>query len=144
MTLASEGYATVLVVGGGQNAQTGFTWPDSRGGGASGMVNKGSFVLPSGANTITIGASASKPTAAGASSVGTISVAGGGIGTNTGAAGSPNNYGVASDITGTNLEYGFISGSSDPAVTDSVYGISPPLSTTTGATAGVVIIRVLT
>ena len=135
----TAGLVEVLVVGAGMNAQSGYTWPDARAGGDAGKVVYGSFTLTAGTHTITVGAAATRPTVPGSSSIGTIVSAGGGNGANSAAGGGTNNYGIASSITGSNREYSYINGSSDPGVTDSGYGQASALNTTSGAGNGIVI-----
>lgn len=144
VTLAKSGLVDVLVCGGGQNGQSGYSWPDARAAGSSGILRLGAYVIPSGTHTITVGTTANRPSVPGSSSIGSVIVAQGGVAATSAAGGGSNNYGLASAITGTNLEYAYINGASDPAVTDSGYGRGGAINSTTGATAGVVIIRVRT
>jgi len=87
-----------------------------------------------------VGAVGTKPSYGGTSSIGTIRVAGGGMGSNAYAAGGPSNYGVESAITGTNLEYGYQN--NFPSITGSGYGVASQVNQLTGATQGIVIMAV--
>ena len=53
-----------------------------------------------------------------------------------------NGYGYISSITGTSLEYAIGSDTNDPAVANAGYGNGVGANVTSGATNGVVIIRV--
>jgi len=140
VTFDQAGYMSVLVVGGGLNASLINQWPSSNSAGAAGMVRDGQYETPAVTYTITVGAPATKPATAGVSSIGTFVVAGGGMGADAYAGGSPSNHGIASAITGTNLEYSYQN--NFPIITGSGYGVASQVNQITGATQGIVIMAV--
>lgn len=139
----TAGLIDALLVASGNNAAVGFSAPDIRGYGAPGNVLSGIRELSSATHTVTVGTAWSiNGTATGRTSLGSTWT------TNTmqaiGVNSYANGYGYVSSITGTALEYAVGADANDPAVTNAGYGNGVGANVTSGATNGVVIIRVPT
>ena len=138
----TAGLLDALLVGAGNNANGSYPAPDIRGYGAPGAVLSGIREFSAATHTVTVGTAWTIfGTATGRTTLGPWT-------TNTmqsmGLNVYANGYGYVSSITGSALEYGVGSDANDPAVTNSGYGTGTAANVTSGATNGVVIIRVPT